>query len=164
MLHRMPTKNPRISVTVTPEVSAVIDRLSALTGESKSAFLADLLNTSLPVFERMIHALEAAQVLQEQALKAPGEFTSSLKSAHERIEAQLGLALDDMDEAFLPLLKDSEKVIRRAARGGAADGKRSAAAATARGASEGSTPRPVTRGLGRGYSPENRTVKGGKRG
>lgn len=164
MLHRMPTANPRLSVTVTPELSAVIERLCALTGQSKSSFLADLLQTSVPVFERMIQALEAAKLLQEEAMSAPGEFSASLRAGQQRIETQMGLALDSMDEAFRPLLKESEKVIRRAARGGAGDGKRSAADAPARGALEGSTPRPVTRGLGRGYRPENRTVKGGKRG
>jgi hypothetical protein len=159
MLHRMPTSNPRLSVTVTPELSAVIERLCLLLGQSKSAFLADMLQTSVSVFERMIQALEAAKVLQDEALNAPNEFKASLRAGQERIEQQLGLALDGMDEAFRPLLKESEKVIRRAKTGSATGEAR----ALSGGAKRGSTPRPVTRGLGRVKSPENRTVKGGKR-
>jgi hypothetical protein len=154
----MPTSNPRLSITVTPELSAVIERLCILLGHSKSAFLADLLHSSLPVFERMIQALEAAKLLQDEARNAPNEFKASMKAGQERIEEQLGLALDTMDDAFRPLLKESEKVIRRA-KAGSATG---AAGALPGGPKKGSTPRPVTRGLGRGKTTENRTVKGGK--
>ena len=64
----MPTQNPRLTVTLTPEVSAVLRELSALAGSSQSAVVGDLLQSSLPVFERMVQAMKAAAMLQLRAI------------------------------------------------------------------------------------------------
>jgi hypothetical protein len=126
----MTTANPRITVTLQPEVHAVLRRLSQLTKNSQSAIVGDLLMESLPVFERMAEVLDAAEQLRLQGLKASDEVKDALARAQGRIETQLGLAMDDMEAGGLPLLKEAEKVRRR----GAAAGKRSAAAAPRSGA------------------------------
>lgn len=156
----MPTPNPRLSVTLTPELAAILERLSEVTGSSKSSLVAELLLTSQPVFTRMAEALEAAARMKGEALTGNEDIAKGLLRAQERIEGQLGLCLDEMDTAFLPILKESEKVIRRA-RATTAGGVPHGGGA---GAGAGSTPVPVTRGLGGAKSPENRTVKGVRRG
>lgn len=156
----MPTKNPRLSVTLTPELSAVLDRLSVLADNSKSSLVAELLAEAVPIFERMITVLEAAHTLKAQASGGMAEIGAGLARAQARMETQLGLCLDDLDEGVRPILEQAEKVARRGARGGAVARTRATRSVT--------TPVPVTRGLGplqgggQGEEkPGRRKVKGG---
>ena len=121
----MTTINPRITVTLQPQVHAVLKRLSVLTKNSQSALIGELLSDSLPVFLRMVQVLDAAEQLRAKGIKAGDEVKESLVRAQGRIETQLGLVLEDWDAGNRPLLQQAEKVHRR----GAAAGKRSAAAA-----------------------------------
>lgn len=157
----MPTHNPRITITLTPELSVILSELSDLTGDSKSSIVADLLGQSAPVFERIIRALKAAKLLQIEAEGGIAEIGLGLQRAQQRIETQLGLVLDDFDEGCRPILEQAEKVTRRGRRGGAS-------AHTRRPRGGATTPVPVTRGLGtpkRGIEgeekPGRRKVKGG---
>ena len=120
----MPTANPRLTITLQPALAAVLRRVSELTGNSQSAMIAELLAQSQPVFERMVEVLEAAERLRAEAMEAPEEVSRSLNRAQARIEAQLGLVLDDMGEGYRPLLEAAERVQRRRKRA-----PRSAAAA-----------------------------------
>jgi hypothetical protein len=110
MLHLMPTLNPRVSITLTPAVSAVLKEMSKLTGNSQSAIVGELLETSLPVFERVCTILRAAASVQESA---KSEIAAGLDRAQSRLEEQIGLQLSDFDEIARPLLDAAEKVDRR---------------------------------------------------
>lgn len=147
----MPTQNPRLSVTLTPELGALLDRLSALTGNSKSALVADLLGEAGPIFERMITVLEAAETLKAQATGGIAEIGAGLARAQSRMEAQLGLCLDDLDEGVRPILEAAEKVTRRGARG--------MGAARPRATRSGATPMS-NRGVKNSKDRENRTKPG----
>lgn len=138
----MTTKNPRLSVTLQPGVIAVLQRLSAVTEKSQSSLVGELLEQSVPVFERMVSVLEAAKQSQEH-LHAP--LVESLARAQAKLESQLGLALDTMDEGFQPIL-DAEKGISRRSPRACSVG---AASVRREGSEGGSTPVPVTRGSGR---------------
>jgi hypothetical protein len=146
----MATTNPRITVTLRPEVHAVLRRLSGLAETSQSAIVGDLLASSLHVFERMAEALEAAHRLKSEGMRAPDAIRESLERAQHKLEGQLDLALGQMDEAVRPLLQEAEKVNRRA--GAASGAARRSAAAKARPAAP--TPVPVTRGSGHPHGPE----------
>ena len=110
------TNKPRITVTLTPEVHALLKRMSQLTGNSQSSFVGDLLTQSAPVFSRMVEVLEAAERLRGEALRVPDQVKSGLDQAQSQLEAQLGLVLEVMDDGFRPLLQAAEKVQRRARR------------------------------------------------
>lgn len=148
----MPTQNPRLSVTLTPELGALLERLSVLTGSSKSAMVADLLGEAVPIFERMITVLEAAQTLKDQATGGIAQIGAGLARAQSRMEAQLGLCLDDLDEGVRPILEAAEKVTRRGARG--------SAPARTRATRSGATPMS-NRGVKNSPNTENRTKVGG---
>lgn len=135
-MHRMPTKNPRLTVTLQPGTSAQLAELSRLTGDSQSAIIADILEKSAPVFQRVIRVLAAAE---EAKAELKGRMASDLDKAQDKIERQLGLVLEGLDEYTGSLLDEVEAVRRRAP----ADGKRSAAAGTRRARS---TP-PSNRGV-----------------
>ena len=109
----MPTKNPRLTMTLTPTTAAQLRRLSELTGNSQASLISELLEGQEMVFDRVIQALEAAALVKE-------EMKSSLREDLDRsqrvIEAQLGLVLESLDNAAAPLLKEAEKIRRRKGR------------------------------------------------
>lgn len=129
----MQTLNPRISVSLTPAVAAVLRELSKLAGNSQSAIVGELLESSLPVFERVVSALRAASFIQESAKT---EIAAGLERAQVKLESQMGLMLGEFDDTMRPLLHDAEKIARRGA---------GALAAAPKGRS---TPVLVTRGSG----------------
>ena len=145
----MPATNPRLSVTLKPAVQAVLQRLSALTGDSQSALVGGLLEQSLPVLERMIQVFEAADATK---LVLDSHMADSLIRAHTKLEDQLGLALDTFDSGIRPILDEAEKVPLRAAKAAAGDGRGDArtkpGAAAPAAVLAAPTPVPVTRGSG----------------
>jgi hypothetical protein len=138
MMHLMPTLNPRITVTLTPEVHAVMRRLATLTGDSQSSIVGELLLNALPVFQRVIATMEAAHAARAGML---GKLSGDLAGAQAEVERQAGLALDTFDDIVRPLLQEAEKVTRRAS-------KRVL------------TPRPVTRGVD-SFTPSPKPRKAG---
>lgn len=119
----MPAVNPRLTITMQPEVSATLRRISELTGKSQSAFIGELLESSMPMFERMAVVLEAAAKLKAEGMEVPGAIARGLDSAQTKLEDQLGLALDVFDTGARPILQQAEKVARRAGRGVPAGGE-----------------------------------------
>jgi hypothetical protein len=134
----MPATNPRLTITLSPQVAAVLRHLSEITGNSQSSMIAELLHESLPIFERMAKVMEAAKAAQT-ALSS--EMASSLERAQTQIEAQLGLVLEQFDEGAAPILELAESIKRRRPRGL-------------------STPVPVTRGSGTPKGPQKGKGKG----
>lgn len=127
----MPTVNPRITITLEPSVHAVLRRVSELTGGSMSSMIGELLKQSEPVFTRMVRVMEAAVAARESLST---EMVESLDRAQAKLEGQLGLAIDDMDEGFRPILEEAERVKRRAAGAGGARLPRTPAPAARRAA------------------------------
>jgi hypothetical protein len=152
-MHRMPATNPRLTVTLTPAVHAILKELSRITGESQSALIGQVLEQSQPVFERMVQMLQAAELLKAEGLQAKDEIGRSMARAQGRIERQLGLALDDFSEGARPLLEEAERLGRRRGR---AVGTRSGTSARPRGRA--STPMS-NRGV---RSPQAKAKKGKK--
>lgn len=109
------TKNPRITVTLTPSTYATLTELSKLTDRSMSSLVSGLLDESTPVFTRMIRVLDAAVVVQAEGKKA---MVDAFANAQDKIEAQLGLVLDVMDDGTRPLLEQAEEVRRRGRKSG----------------------------------------------
>src|SRR5882672_5482786 len=114
MMHRMPTSNPRLTITLDPSISACLRRLSEVTGNSQSKLIAELLEGSVPVFERVIATIEAAKSASDEIR---GKLAADMQAAQGRVEAQMGFALDEFDGAAAPLLEAVEAVKRRARKG-----------------------------------------------
>ncbi len=149
----MPATNPRLSITVAPPVAAVLRELSALTGNSQSALVAELLEEAVPVFSRMVRILRAAEQAK-QAVKE--ELVSGMEAAQSRLEGQLGLALGDIDALEGRLLESAEKVARR--RSGGPAGR----AASGR---PGGPPPPISnRGVTPRKTGKKTTTKGKRKG
>lgn len=108
----MSTVNPRITVTLTPATHALLKTMSALTSNSQSSIVAQILEGSQPVFERCISLLQAAHAASESISE---DVRGRMLTAHQTLESQLGLALDSMDEGVRPLLDAAEAIHRRKA-------------------------------------------------
>lgn len=141
----MPATNPRISVTVTPSVEAVLTRLAVATGQSKSSFIAELLESSMPVFERMATVIEAAKQAKD-TLKS--QTVKDMEEAESRLHEILGVTMDIFDESTAPILKEAERVQRRARGPRSETGRRGRTATPAAGLATPAQPPYVTRGSG----------------
>lgn len=109
----MPTKNPRLSITFKPSFIARLRRLSELTGSSQGALAAEFLEGAVPAIDRLIRLIEAAQGAKADVLE---KLQSDLEEAQGRVEAQLGIVLDDADKITSTLLDQAESIPRRGGR------------------------------------------------
>jgi hypothetical protein len=109
----MPAKNPRLTITLKPTTAALMRRISELTGNSQSALICELLEANEGVFSKLVAVLEAAHAAQTALSE---ETKAGLVNAQAKMEAQLGLVLETMDEATAPLLREAEAITRRAVR------------------------------------------------
>lgn len=155
MMHRMTTKNPRLTITLQPTLAAQLRRLSELTGDSQSAIIAELLEGSAPVFDRLIVVLTAAQDAKESM---KGRLAADMEQAQGKVEAQLGLALEHFDAFTKPLLDEAEAVKRRARRRPRAT--RQGVTGRAPGAAPGVVPTPLSnRGVRYGQTATENIAK-----
>lgn len=152
----MPAVNPRITITLTPEIHAILKRLSALTGNSQSAMVGELLQTSMSVFERMVKVLEAAERLRVEGMQAQDQIRDSLQIAQDRLEDQLQITFERVTDSVNPLLQEAEYIPRRSGRIGGRQRQRAAADSASKALV---TPVPVTRGSG---TPPKRSATGRK--
>ena len=109
----MTTKNPRLTITLKPSLAAQLREMARLTGNSQSSLIAQLLEGSQVVFDRLIKVMQAAEAAK-QSLK--GRFTGEVASAQAKIEAQMGLSLEALDDLTQPILDGFEDIKRRAGR------------------------------------------------
>lgn len=154
----MPSKNPRLSVVLTPSVAATLAALSEASGDSASSLVRGLLEQVEPALQRMLQLVIAAKEAQGQigagAQSSMTRVMDDLQDAMAVADARLGRVVRD-------LVSDAEEVKgrRRAATddsgGGAARSVRRVSALGAK------TPAPVTRGSG-GYKSIQTGVKRGK--
>lgn len=124
----MPAKHPRLTITMDPDVHARLRRLSELTDQSQSALIGDMLRNAVPVFDRMVTVLEAAEQAKAELRT---KMADDMGAAQARIEKQMGLVLDEFEGFTGGLLDDIEHVRRRAAKAGARDAVRRARSAAA---------------------------------
>jgi hypothetical protein len=120
----MPTLNPRLTVTLTPAVAAVMKRMSDLTGNSQSAIVGELLEETRPIFERMVLVMQVAKDVKG---KVKSDLIASMEGVQNRLEKQLGLLEPLMQQETDSFLDQAEKVTRRGATA-LADAPRRAAA------------------------------------
>lgn len=156
----MATTKPRITVTLPKRTHEVLTRLSAASGQSMSAIVAEFVELAVPSLERVVVVLERAKV-------APQEARAGLVAAVERAErdvmpALIGAArqgdmwLDHAAEALQPGAGPGRGERSDTGRGRAPGGPKAAAV-------QASTPVPVTRGSG-GYKSSRKAGKGVGRG
>lgn len=165
----MPTKNPRINITVKPERYELLKRLAAHQGTTMSGLVSETMEMMYPVMERVCVVLEAAKMAQESSkdglrktiAKAEAELLPMLYEAVGQFDMfvddaakSVGVEHDASAHAvnIIRDIMDKEAAIGAAGAGGTDARKRAGVPAPA---AKGN-PRPVIRGSG--FPKEANTV------
>ena len=74
----MPSRKPRVALTVPDDINSTLDRLSDLTGTPKTKLILEMLEEYLPILDRTISALEQIQADKANAPNIAKQFASEL--------------------------------------------------------------------------------------
>ena len=74
----MPSRKPRVALTVPDDINSTLDRLSDLTGTPKTKLILEMLEEYLPILERTIDALEKIQADKANAPNIAKQFANDL--------------------------------------------------------------------------------------
>lgn len=86
----MPTKKPRLAVTLSPESRASLERLSKASGIAASQFISQIVHDAIPVIDAMTRSFEEAKKSPQRAAEIMRDLIT-----HAQVEAaQHQLALD----------------------------------------------------------------------
>lgn len=112
----MPTVNPRVQVTLSPSLDALVKRMALYTRSSKSQVLRELLEAAEPALERAATLMEAASMAAGEAKE---RLARSLEKAQDMAEDHAAIHLDRLDRMTDDLVSQAEAVRgRRPARKG----------------------------------------------
>lgn len=90
----MATTKPRITVTLTPRQHEVLKVISDCGGQSMSSLLGELIEVSLPTFERMANTF---QKLKEARTMERARMVEALDDAQAALEPIASAAVDQFD-------------------------------------------------------------------
>ena len=103
----MPTINPRVQVTLSPSLDALVIRFARLQRSSKSQVLRELLEAAEPGLQRVVALMEAAS---KAAGNVHSGLSASLQRSQEAAEDALAITLSRMDRATDDLVSQAEAV------------------------------------------------------
>lgn len=157
----MPAKNPRMSITISPELSALLKRLARHQGVSAASVVSTLLQEAQPALERVCVALDRAN-------EAQTSFLAGWKDAVTQAEEAIADSYGHLDGLLQMLAGDEGSPSEKPQEAG--NGREVARAdarpvdAPAASSGGGVNPRVVTRGSGTQYGEKlTNAAKGNKR-
>jgi hypothetical protein len=158
----MTTSNPRVHVTLSPSLDAVVSRFAAVQRTSKSDVLRELVEAAAPALARAVALMEAASRAKPEMLRG---MAAAMAQAQARIEGIVEGSMGTL-EVQADLVEQAESVRgRRPRRTGASRG---AAVVDAKGASPGGArsatqdPPPSNRGVRHPSKPKRKGKPGGQ--
>jgi hypothetical protein len=92
----MPTAKPRITITLTDHQHAVLSALSQLQKASMSSIIVDLIDTTLPVLERLSVVLSNAASAPQSVLDEIRKSAELAESDVSSLQSSAYSALDDL--------------------------------------------------------------------
>lgn len=81
----MPTKLPRLNVSITEHQHALLAELGRLQGRSSASFLREMLDQSTPMLEAILPIMRAAA---EQVAMQPKQLSDAIRNAVAEVDAQ----------------------------------------------------------------------------
>lgn len=93
----MPSKNPRLNLTLEPELYGLIDELATLRGVSRASIVVDMLDAAEPTLRRLLSTLRTFIAAQEQSRD---RFVANLEEAEQTLAPVVSAALDQLDLAM----------------------------------------------------------------
>ncbi len=114
----MPTLNPRINVTLSPSLDALVSRMAQLQRVSKASVIRELLEAAEPSLQRAAALMEAASAVSQGFRD---KFAQSLDQATTDAETVLADQLATMETLTADLVAEAQSIrTRRPARSGLA--------------------------------------------
>jgi predicted DNA-binding protein len=74
----MPSRKPRVALTVPDDINSILDRLSDLTGTPKTKLILEMLEEYMPILDRTISALEQIQADKANAPAIAKKFAQDM--------------------------------------------------------------------------------------
>ena len=74
----MPSRKPRVALTVPDEINVVLERLADLTGTPKTKLIIEMLEQYAPVLEQVLEALEKIKSDKENAPAIAKKFAQDM--------------------------------------------------------------------------------------
>jgi hypothetical protein len=82
----MPTKKPRLNVTLTPESRAALERLTEASGIAASQFVASIVHDSIPIIEATAKAMALAKSNPQRAAALMNEVISETQGEMDQVK------------------------------------------------------------------------------
>lgn len=76
----MPSRKPRVALTVPDDINSTLDRLSDLTGTPKTKLILEMLEEYMPILDRTIDSLEQIQADKANAPNIAKQFASKYQA------------------------------------------------------------------------------------
>lgn len=115
----MPTQNPRVNVTLKPEVYALFKAFSEVSGQSMSALLGEIADTTAPALQRVLRvtiaAKQADEARKEGLRMAFQQAEEQLSGLIVPMEQMLGQSLDRIESAAVDAARPAQRGARPAA-------------------------------------------------
>lgn len=145
----MPTVKPRITITLSDEQHGTLQALAQVQGVSMSSIVVDLIDTTLPVLQRLTEVLKNAS-------EAPQAVLDGLRATLDTVES-------DVSRTFDSGMSQLDLLVSLSTGGAAETHRRRAGAAGADSAAPGSKPPTSNRGV-RNVPPtsKNRSISPSK--
>jgi uncharacterized protein (DUF1778 family) len=90
----MGTKNKRVQVALSDEATKLVDELSALTGQSKSSVVSEMMDVALPAIQTTIEAVRLLQEQPREAQRLLANFTNEAIVMASQASLDLDAAID----------------------------------------------------------------------
>lgn len=74
----MPSRKPRIALTVPDEINETLDRLYELTGTPKSKLIVEMLEQYVPILEQVVDTLEKIKADKENGKEIAKNFAQDM--------------------------------------------------------------------------------------
>jgi hypothetical protein len=103
----MPTRNPRINVTISPSLDGLVSRMAVHQRLSKSQVLRELLEAAEPALQRAAALMDAASAAHSELKQRLGK---SLEEAQAKAEEQVAEQLGAMDKAVGDLVSMAQTI------------------------------------------------------
>jgi len=92
----MPSRKPRVALTMPEDLNALFDRISELNGSPKTKLMVELLEAYKPVLEEMLDTLEKIHADKENAQKIVKEFGQNLVLEGSSLLGEISKEVQDL--------------------------------------------------------------------
>lgn len=92
----MPSRKPRVALTIPDDLNALFDRISELNGTPKTKLIVELLQAYEPVLTEMLDTLEKIHADKENAQKIVKQFGQNLVMEASSILGDVSKEVQDL--------------------------------------------------------------------